>query len=63
MSEALSQKSPTSGGRTEQRLFVLEVPIDVDQKLARFGDLVQGRRLRTQFHKIARGVDNRFTTR
>lgn len=36
LSEMLSQTLPTSGERTEQRLLILEVPIDAAlQKLAR----------------------------
>src|SRR5439155_679188 len=46
-------------GRAEQRLLVLEVPIDAELGYPRsLGDLVQCRRLKTQFHKeFARGVD------
>ncbi len=52
-------------GRTEQRLLVLEVPIDAELGYPRsLGDLVQCRRLETQFHKeFARGVDYRLAKR
>src|SRR5436309_12387232 len=52
-------------GRTEQRLLVLEVPIDAELGYLRpLGDLVQGRRLETQLHKeFARGVDYRLAER
>ena len=46
-------------GRAEQRLLVLEVPIDAELGYLRsLGDLVQCRRLKTQFCKeFARGDD------
>lgn len=52
-------------GRAEQRLLVLEVPIDAQLGYFRpLGDLVQGRRLKTQFHEeFARGVDDRLAKR
>ncbi len=51
--------------RAKQRLLVLEVSIDAElRNLRSFGDLVQGRRLKTQFHKeFARGVDYRLAKR
>ena len=52
-------------GRTEQRLLILEVPIDAELGYLRpLGDLVQCRRLKTQFGKeFARGVDDRLGKR
>lgn len=52
-------------GRAEQRLLVLEVPIDAELGYLRpLGDLVQCRRLKTQLHKeLARGVDDRLAKR
>src|ERR1051326_8820788 len=50
-------------GRAEQRLLVLEVPIDAELGYLRpLGDLVQCRRLKTQLHKeFARDVDYAFS--
>ncbi len=52
-------------GGGEQCLLVLEVPIDAELGYLRsLGDLVQGRRLKTQFHKeFARGADDRLAKR
>src|SRR3954466_1366061 len=52
-------------GRAEQRLLVLEVPIDAELGYLRpLRDLVQCRRLKTQFQKkFARGVDDRLAER
>ncbi len=52
-------------GRAKQRFLALEVPIDAELGyLGPLGDLVQGRRLKTQFHKeFARGVDDRLAKR
>jgi hypothetical protein len=54
-----------SDGRAEQRFLVLEVPIDAEVGYLRsLGDLVQCRRLKTQFHKeFARGIDYRLAKR
>ncbi|MCY1452447.1 hypothetical protein D9M71_693670 [compost metagenome] len=52
-------------GCAEQRLLVLEAPIDAELGYLRpLGDLVQRRRLKTQFHKkFARGVEYRLGKR
>ncbi|MCY1381733.1 hypothetical protein D9M69_696760 [compost metagenome] len=52
-------------GRTEQRLLVLEVPIDTELGYLRpLGNLVQCRRLKTQFRKeFPCGVDDRLAKR
>ena len=52
-------------GRAEQGLLILEVPVDAELGYLRpLGDLVQRRRLKTQFHKeLARGVDDRLAKR
>ncbi|CAI8823083.1 hypothetical protein EMIT093MI4_230002 [Pseudomonas sp. IT-93MI4] len=52
-------------GCAEQRLLVLEAPIDAELGYLRpLGDLVQRRRLKTQFHKkLARGVEYRLGKR
>jgi hypothetical protein len=52
-------------GRAEQRLLVLEVPVDAELGYLRpLGDLVQCRRLKTQLHKeFARGIDDRLAKR
>ena len=52
-------------GCAEQRLLVLEVPIDAELGYLRpLGGLVYCRRLKPQFHKeFARGVDDRLAKR
>lgn len=52
-------------GRAEQRLLVLEVPIDAELGYLRpLGDLVQCRRLKTKVQKeFARGVDDLLAKR